>query len=126
MGFPGGAVVKNLPANAGDSRNVVPSLGQEDHLEKEMATQSVFLPGKFHRQRSLADYKELDMTELSLPPSLSLSLTHTHLIDCQEPLAGQSTATHLAYVLFSGEVNNNWEWAQRLLRVRVQGNIREN
>ena len=38
MGFPGGAVVKNLPANAGDSRNVVPSLGQEDHLEKEMAT----------------------------------------------------------------------------------------
>ena len=76
-----------------------------------MATQSVFLPGKFHRQRSLADYKELDMTELSLPPSLSLSLshthTHTHLIDCQEPLAGQSTATHLAYVLFSGEVNNN-------------------
>jgi len=78
MGFPGGAVVKNLPANAGDSRNVVPSLGQEDHLEKEMATQSVFLPGKFHRQRSLADYKELDMTELSLPPSLSLSLSHTH------------------------------------------------
>ena len=30
-------MVKNLPANAGD---VVQSLGQEDPLEKEMATQS--------------------------------------------------------------------------------------
>ena len=43
MGFPGGAVVKNLPAKAGDFRNVVQSLGQEDHLEKEMATQSSIL-----------------------------------------------------------------------------------
>jgi len=33
----------------------VPSLGQEDPLEKEMAT-PVFLPGKYHGQRSLADY----------------------------------------------------------------------
>ena len=46
----------------------VPSLGQEDPLEKEMATTPVFLPGKFHGQRSLAGYnpgghKELDETE---------------------------------------------------------------
>ena len=33
MGFPGGAVVKNLPANAGD-------LGWEHPLEKEMAIHS--------------------------------------------------------------------------------------
>ena len=46
MGFPGGAVVKNLPAKAGDFRNVVQSLGQEDHLEKEMATQSSILAWK--------------------------------------------------------------------------------
>ena len=46
MGFPGGAVVKSLPANAGDSRNVVQSLGQEDYLEKEMATQSSILAWK--------------------------------------------------------------------------------
>ena len=32
-GFPGGSVVKNLPANAGD-------MGQEDLLKKEMATYS--------------------------------------------------------------------------------------
>ena len=41
--------------------------------EKEMATHLVFLPGKFHGQRSLAGYspwshKELDVTEqLSMP-----------------------------------------------------------
>ena len=36
MGFPGGSVVKNLPASAGDT-------GQEDPLEKEMATYSSIL-----------------------------------------------------------------------------------
>ena len=43
-------------------------LGREDPLEKEMATHSGILPGKSHRQRSLAGYspcnrKELDTTE---------------------------------------------------------------
>ena len=31
-----------------------PSLGREDHSEKEMAIHSIFLPGKSHGQRSLA------------------------------------------------------------------------
>ena len=35
MGFPGGSVVKNLPANAGDPCLI---LGLEDPLEKERAT----------------------------------------------------------------------------------------
>ena len=35
MGFPGGSVVKNLPANAGNAGLI---LGQEDSLEKETAT----------------------------------------------------------------------------------------
>ena len=47
-----GAVVKNRPASAGDLRDMVQSLGQEDPLDKEMATHSVFLPGKFNGQRS--------------------------------------------------------------------------
>ena len=39
MGFPGGTVVKNLPANARNVRDTpVRSPGQEDPLEKEMAT----------------------------------------------------------------------------------------
>ena len=36
-------VVKNLPDEAGDPRNVVLSLGREDPLEKEMATHSSIL-----------------------------------------------------------------------------------
>ena len=46
----------------------VPSLGQEDPPEKEMATHPVFLPGKSHGWRGLVGYspvghKELNMTE---------------------------------------------------------------
>ena len=36
-------MVKNLPANAGDTRDTVPSLGQGDPLEKEVATHSRIL-----------------------------------------------------------------------------------
>ena len=32
-GFPGGAVVKNLPANAEDIRDALPSLDQENPLK---------------------------------------------------------------------------------------------
>ena len=39
-GFPGGSVVKNLPAK---QKMQVQSLGQEDPLEKEMATHSGIL-----------------------------------------------------------------------------------
>ena len=37
-GFSGGAVAKNLPANAGDTRDVGLIPGSEDLPEKEMAT----------------------------------------------------------------------------------------
>ena len=40
LGFPGGSVVKNPPANAGD---MVRSLGQDDHVENEMAARSSIL-----------------------------------------------------------------------------------
>ena len=43
-------MVKHLPAM---QETQVRYLGQEDLLEKEMATTPVFLPGKFHGQRSL-------------------------------------------------------------------------
>jgi len=38
IGFSGGSVVKNLPANIGDAETQIRSLGQDDPLEKEMAT----------------------------------------------------------------------------------------
>ena len=61
-------MVKNLPANAGDAKEKVQPLGQEDPLEEGMATHSNILAWKIHRQSSLAGYspggrKELDTTE---------------------------------------------------------------
>ena len=58
-------VGKRLPAM---QETWVQCLGQEDPLEKEMATHSSILPGESHGQRSLVGYsprgrKESDMTE---------------------------------------------------------------
>ena len=54
-------VVKNLPANAGDVRDVgsIPGLGRSPGREKWHPT-AVFLPGKSQRRRSLADYSPWD------------------------------------------------------------------
>ena len=66
-------IVKKLPTMW---ETCVYSLGQDDPLEKRMATTPVFLPGEFHGQRSLVGYspwdcKESDMTE-------RLTLTHSY------------------------------------------------
>ena len=57
--------LKDLPGDS-DGKNF--SQVRVDPLEKEMATTPVFLPGEFHRQRSLVSYspwgrKESDTTE---------------------------------------------------------------
>ena len=76
MGFPGGSVVKNLPAKAGDAGSIS-GLGRS--LEKEMATHSSIFAWKIHGQRSLTGYspwglKESDMTEgLTMHEKLSIS-----------------------------------------------------
>ena len=64
-------MVNSLPVT---QETWVQPLSWEDPLEKEMATHSVFLPGKSHGWGSLASYspqscKELDTTE---------QLTHKH------------------------------------------------
>ena len=51
--FPGGSVVKNLPAM---QETQVRSLGWEDPLEEEMATHFSNLAGKSHGQRNLVGY----------------------------------------------------------------------
>ena len=57
MGFSGRAVIKNLPANAGDKGNVgsIPGSGR---ASGEMSWQPtpVFFPGKFHGQKCLEGY----------------------------------------------------------------------
>ena len=65
-------MIKSLPAM---QETRVQFLGQEDLLEKGMATPPVFQPGEFHGQRSLVgygpwDHKESDTTE-------QLTCTHT-------------------------------------------------
>ena len=84
--FPEGSLVaqtvKSLPAMW---ETWVHSLGQEDPLEKEMATHSRFLPGKSHGWRSPVGYspwghKELDTTEqlhFHIPHSLDIFFTLT-------------------------------------------------
>ena len=67
LGFPGGAVVKNPPADVGDTRGFSPWVGKILWRRKWQPT-PVFLPGKSHGQRSLVGYsprghKELDATE---------------------------------------------------------------
>ena len=43
LGFPGGSVVRNVPAKQETWKMQVQSLGGEDPLEKEMATHSSIL-----------------------------------------------------------------------------------
>ena len=56
-GFPDGSDIKN-PLAMQETR--ARSLGQEDPLEKRMATHSCILAGEFYGQRSLAGYSLLD------------------------------------------------------------------
>ena len=57
MGFPGGAVVKNLPANAGDVRDMglIPGLGKSPGGGNGTPS-PVFLPAESHGHRGLASY----------------------------------------------------------------------
>ena len=47
-------MIKNLPAMQETQFRSLGQEGQEDTLEKGMQPTAVFLPGKFHGQRSLA------------------------------------------------------------------------
>ena len=68
MGFLGGAVVKNLLADAGDTGDQVLSLDRKISWSRKWQPTPVLLPGKSLGQRSLAGHsswgcKESDMTE---------------------------------------------------------------
>ena len=67
-GFPGGSVVRNPPVNAGDTEAQVRSLGQEDPLEKRMATHSSILAWRIPRTQKPGGlqsmgHKESDTTD---------------------------------------------------------------
>ena len=84
-GFPGGSVVKKLPANTGDMGSIF--LGWEDPLQEEMQPTPVLLPGKSHGQRSLAwlspwGHEESNMTEHVYTCACTHTHTHTHTHVC--------------------------------------------
>ena len=53
-GLPSGTVVKNLPANAGDTKAVGSIPGSGRFPRRQWQPTPVFLPGRFQGQRSLA------------------------------------------------------------------------
>ena len=64
QGFPGDAVVKNLPANSGDpGESFDPWIRKIPWRRKQQPT-PVFLPREFPGQRSLAGYSSQGRTEL--------------------------------------------------------------
>ena len=68
-------VVKDLPASVGVVRdkNSIPGMIAQ---RREWHLTPVFLPGKFHGQRSLAGHSLWDLNELDMNERLS---THTHI-----------------------------------------------
>ena len=64
MSFPDGTVVKNLPANAGDTRHGFDPWVRKIPWGRKWLPTPVVLLGNFHGQRSLAGYscKEPDVT----------------------------------------------------------------
>ena len=64
-------MLKNLPAL---QETWVRFLVQDDPLEKEIATHSIFLPGEIHGQKSLVSYSPWGCKELETTERLTLSL----------------------------------------------------
>ena len=60
QGFPGGSVVKNLPAK---QETWVQSVGQEDSLEKEMATPSSILAWKIPQTEEAGGLQSCGVTK---------------------------------------------------------------
>ena len=67
MDFPGGSVVKNPPANAGDTGDTgsIPGSGRFPWRRKWQPT-PVFLPGESHGQRSLVGYSSWDYKQSNI------------------------------------------------------------
>ena len=68
MGFPGGSVVKDLPANAGDTGEAGSLWVGKIPCRRGRQPTPVFLPVKFHGQKSLESYspqghRQSDLTE---------------------------------------------------------------
>ena len=77
--FPGGSVVTNPPASAGDLGSVAGS--GRFPWRREWQPTPVFLPGEFHGQRSLAGYSPWGCKELDTIEQLTLTYILKTLLD---------------------------------------------
>ena len=79
QGFPGGTVVKNSPANAGDTTDVgsIPGLGRFPWRRPWQPT-PVFLPGKSHGWWSLVGSSPWGRPRLECVCTRTRTHTHTH------------------------------------------------
>ena len=94
-------MVKNLPAVW---KTRVWSLGQEDLLEKGMATHSSILAGECHGQRSLAGHSSWDCKELNMAE------WHAHTCARMHAHAHTHTHTH-AHTHTHRGINSFKDWA---------------
>ena len=84
MGFPGGVVVKNPPANARDAGDVGSISGSgKTPWRRKWEPIPVFLPEESHGQKSLAGCSPQDRKESDTTEQLSVPHTHTHTHDLE-------------------------------------------
>ena len=106
MGFPGGAVVNNPPANAGDIKR----LGFDPWVRKIPCRRAwqptpVFLPGECHGQRSLVGYSPWDSKESDTTEWLTLYLSVSTMVPVK-----------ISFIM-------SWEYVSTCILVESRGEI---
>ena len=99
-GFPSGSAVKNLPASA---ETLVPSLGLEDPLEKEMATHSSILAWRIQWTEEPADYSPWvckDWNKLACTHTHTHTHIYTHIYMCTCLTKRHGWAQHTLFFIF--------------------------
>ena len=94
MGFPGGTMVKNPPAGAGDARDGSSPLGGKSPWSREWQPTPGLLPGESHAQRSLgATVHRVAESQIELSAcARARAHTHTHrtlIVIFQKDMGGQ-------------------------------------
>ena len=105
MGFPDGSVVKNPPANAGDTGDVgyIPASGRSPGGENGK-TRPVFLPGESHEQSSLAGFSPWSCKESDITKQLSTMAQYsiTYICMCVHMCVYTYIYIHI-YIIFMAE-----------------------
>ena len=75
MGFPGGTVIKNLPASAGDTRDGFNTWMGKIPWSREWQPTPAFMPGKLCGRRSLAGYSPQGHEESETTEHADMNIT---------------------------------------------------